>query len=104
MTARNRDHARTDLPAVGGAARHGTPCYSCANEPAVACQECMRAIALMFFGGVARHPEAGTTCRLCEAGAPVYCGACLISAVTEQRQSLRSAGGHADLRVGRDIG
>ncbi len=78
-------------------------CMSCQAAEAVACQECMRAIALMFFGGISRHPEAGTDCQLCEAGAVAYCGDCFVSATVDYRRALREQSSYRDIRVGRDI-
>jgi hypothetical protein len=46
----------------------------------------------MWFGAIARHPEQGTGCQLCEAGPAALCGDCFIQAVTERREQLRSAG------------
>jgi hypothetical protein len=66
-------------------------CAGC-DAPAVACQECVRAIALKWFGAIARHPETGTNCQLCEHGPAVYCPACFISKVIGYRTVLRQAG------------
>jgi hypothetical protein len=62
------------------------------NQQATVCQECMRALALMWWGGIARHPEAGTDCRLCEEGLACYCGEHLVSQVVEYRRGLRGVG------------
>ena len=63
-------------------------CAGC-GAPAVACQECVRAIALQWFGGIARHPDTGTDCRLCEQGAAVYCGNCFVTETAGYRTALR---------------
>lgn len=68
-------------------------CAGC-GAPAVACQECVRALALQWFGAIARHPEIGTNCQLCEHGPAVYCPACFINQVTGYRSLLRQAGTH----------
>jgi hypothetical protein len=62
------------------------------QAPATVCQECVRAIALKWFGAVARHPETGTDCQLCEQGHAAYCGHCFISAVAGYRTVLLNAG------------
>ncbi len=67
-------------------------CAGCDASPAVACQECVRAIALQWFGAIARHPETGTDCVLCEQGHAVYCPACFIDQVVSYRTVLRQAG------------
>ena len=66
-------------------------CVGC-GKPAVVCQECVRAIALQWFGAIARHPETGTDCRLCEHGHAVYCGDCFVSEAAGYRIVLRQAG------------
>ena len=80
-----------------------TECQTCRAEPAVACRECVRAVALMFFGGITRHPESGTDCALCEAGAPAYCPTCFVTETVAYRTGLRDQSGYTDIRVGRDI-
>jgi hypothetical protein len=77
-------------------------CTSCHESPATVCRECVRAIALMFFGGISRHPVHGADCKTCEAGAPTYCGDCAVDAIVEQRTMLRDHAGYTDIRVGRD--
>jgi hypothetical protein len=52
----------------------------------------MRALAIMWWGGIARHPETGTDCQLCKAGLASYCGEHLVSQVTEYRRGLRAVG------------
>jgi hypothetical protein len=74
-------------------------CLGC-EKRAVACQECVRAIALQWFGAVARHPEAGTGCQLCEQGHADYCGDCFVEQVTVYRTMLRQA----DVRIGEPAG
>jgi hypothetical protein len=64
----------------------------CCPAPATVCPECVRAIALQWFGAVARHPETGTDCRLCEHGHATYCASCFIAQVTDRRAALRQAG------------
>jgi hypothetical protein len=66
-------------------------CAAC-GASAVACQECVRAIALQWFGAIARHPETGTNCVLCEQGPAVYCPACFIEHVAGYRSLLRRSG------------
>lgn len=63
----------------------------------------MRAIALMSFAGISRHPEQGTDCRLCEAGASAYCPGCFVDAVVDYRKTLREQAGYTDIRWTRDI-
>jgi hypothetical protein len=66
-----------------------TVCRSCAERPAVVCDECRRALALLDhpggFASIARHPEQGTDCRLCERGAAELCVECLCQAVLDAR-------------------
>jgi len=45
----------------------------------------------MHFGAIARHPEAGTDCILCEDGEPAYCGDCFVDQVALHRAALRDA-------------
>ena len=78
-------------------------CQTCRTQPAVVCQECMRAVALMFFGGITRHPESGTGCPLCEAGMPTYCPTCFVTETVTYRRGLREHSGYTDIQVGRDI-
>jgi hypothetical protein len=66
-------------------------CLRC-SAPATVCSECMRATALMWFGGIARHPESGTDCRLCEQGGATYCGNCFVDEVASYRTALVEAG------------
>lgn len=58
----------------------------------MASPECVRAIALQRLGAVARHPETGTDCALCEHGPAVYCAECFINQVAEYRTTLRRNG------------
>jgi hypothetical protein len=64
-------------------------CARCAARPAIACDECRRALALVDrgtgFGGTARHPEQGTDCRLCNRGAVELCCECRCESVLELR-------------------
>lgn len=66
-------------------------CVRC-SALATVCAECMRATALMWFDGIARHPEAGTDCKLCEQGLASYCGNCFVEEVASYRAVLRDAG------------
>lgn len=66
-------------------------CVRC-SAPATVCTECMRASALMWFGGIARHPESGTDCKLCAQGPATYCGNCFVDEVASYRSALREAG------------
>lgn len=66
-------------------------CVRC-QAPATVCPECVRAIALQWFGAIARHPETGTDCQLCQQGHATYCGDCFIGEVTSYRTVLRQAG------------
>ena len=87
--------------------RDAPACSACSQAPASVCRECVRAVALMFFGGIARHPEQGAGCALCEAGEPEYCGNCFVAASVEQRTLLREHAGYTGanaISVGRDIG
>jgi len=62
-----------------------TLCLRCQQRPAVAFDERRRALAMLDrpsgFGSIARHPEQGTDCRLCEQGAPELCVECLCTHV-----------------------
>lgn len=73
---------------------HHEPALSCAScpAPAAVCPECVRAIALQWFGDVARHPETGTGCQLCHQGQAVYCGRCFVGQVVGYRAVLLKAG------------
>jgi hypothetical protein len=66
-------------------------CVSC-QVPAAVCPECVRAIALKWFGAVARHPETGTDCRLCQQGHASYCERCFVEEVAGYRTALLKAG------------
>ena len=63
----------------------------------------MRALAIMSFGGISRHPEMGTRCRVCEAGEPSYCAGCLVDQVVEYRATLRERTGRSDIHWQRDL-
>ena len=77
----------------------------CGNAAAV-CSECVRALALKWWGGIARHSHGGyanSTCVLCEIGAPAYCPEHALAAVTRQRSALREDGapiGEPDFALG----
>jgi len=64
-------------------------CTACGEHPAVACDECRRALACLDrpagFGSIARHPEQGTGCGLCEQGDPELCVDCLCPRVLDAR-------------------
>ncbi|MGH3266260.1 MAG: hypothetical protein ACRDNS_30185 [Trebonia sp.] len=66
-------------------------CVRC-RAPAAVCQECVRATALKWFGAVARHPETGTGCQLCENGHASFCRHCFVGEVIGYRTALRRAG------------
>lgn len=68
----------------------GRGCVRC-SAPATVCAECLRATALMWFGGIARHPESGTDCKLCARGPAGYCGNCFVEEVASYRAALREA-------------
>lgn len=85
----------------------------CRHE-AVVCDECVRALALMFFGGIARHPEererGDDGCALCEVGPRWWCAGCAIGGehgVVARRAALRKLKeyrtGPLAIRLGRDI-
>jgi hypothetical protein len=63
------------------------------DREAIVCSECVRALALKWWGGIARHSEA-QTCKLCGQGTAVLCGDHAIRAVELQRDMLRSQGVH----------
>jgi hypothetical protein len=70
------------------------PEVECLARPVV-CSECVRALALEWWGGIARHAhgDPGTaTCVLCELGAAAYCAPHFLAAVTSQRRALRANG------------
>lgn len=66
-----------------------TLCIACQQRPAVVCDECRRALALLDhpfgFSSIARHPEQGTDCRLCERGSAKLCVECLCQRVLDAR-------------------
>ena len=66
-------------------------CVRC-PAPATVCHECVRAIALQWFGAVARHPETGTDCQLCQHSHATYCGRCFVAEVASYRAALLKAG------------
>ncbi len=61
--------------------------------PALVCDECRRACALKWFGGISRHPESGLGCLLCEDGPPSWCGDHFVWAVASYREQLRTETG-----------
>jgi hypothetical protein len=65
------------------------------DKPAVVCSECVRALALKWWGSIARHGEdvvGDRRCELCELGQPSYCGDHAIAAIVRQRGALREGG------------
>lgn len=74
-----------------GADEVAQECVRC-SAPATVCTECIRATALMWFGGIARHPELGTDCKLCAQGTASYCGNCFVVEVASYRLALQEAG------------
>lgn len=64
-------------------------CRSCDIYPAVACDECRRALALLDrpagMASISRHPEQGADCHLCHHGLSELCVDCLCREVLEAR-------------------
>lgn len=50
----------------------------------------------MWFGAIARHPEQGSGCQLCEAGPARLCGDCFVTLVASYRALLRAHGHPVD--------
>jgi hypothetical protein len=93
-TAGTPEHAHPLSPAaVPPSTQPDDLCSNCRAHPATVCRECVRALALMWFGAIARYPEHGIDCLICEQGRPEYCGECFVAEVSEYRALLR-AGGH----------
>jgi hypothetical protein len=73
-------------------------CVNCSTTaapgaPATVCDECVRAIALKWWGAIARHgTDSDHKCELCEIGHPGYCGDCAVDAVQAHRACLRETG------------
>ncbi len=69
-----------------------TICVRCQQHAVLLCQECRRALALIDqpsgFGAIARHPEAGRDCRICEHGAAAYCPECFCQETLAHRRAL----------------
>ena len=63
-------------------------CVTCHQRPPRVCDECLRAVAMQWWGGIARHDQ-GATCVLCERGEALYCAEDFFDAVTERRAWLR---------------
>jgi hypothetical protein len=70
----------------------------CRRAPAV-CDECVRALALQWWGAIARHPEelelGDARCLLCEQGPARWCERCAIAGhhgVENRREQLRAGG------------
>jgi len=74
-------------------------CVHC-GAAATVCPGCVRAIALQWFGAVARHPETRTDCQLCQRGPASYCGSCFITETVRYRNLLLQAG----TRIGEPAG
>jgi hypothetical protein len=71
-------------------------CVTCRQQgrshEALACDECKRAIALQWWGAVARH-EQDATCVLCEQGEAAYCPEHFFEEVVEHRRRIQGMGG-----------
>ena len=76
---------------AGSMAAPSRECVRCSAR-AVVCAECMRATALMWFDGIARHPESGIDCKLCARGLATYCGNCFVEEVASYRAALGESG------------
>jgi hypothetical protein len=61
------------------------------DRDAIVCAECVRALALKWWGGIARHSEE-LTCLLCGQGTAVLCGDHAVAAVLVHRQMLVDQG------------
>lgn len=77
-------------------------CLVCHRLPAVACDECRRALTLFAeqpmptrpgepvpFDCISRHPESGTDCNLCLRGRADLCGTCLLEGALQHRTLIR---------------
>jgi hypothetical protein len=65
------------------------------RRAAEVCDECVRALALQWWGAISRHSEAGDGCVLCARGLATWCAACALSGehgVIARRQGLREGG------------
>ena len=68
------------------------------DQQAVICWECVRALAFMWWGAIARHGEGVSSkarCLLCEVGRAESCARCAIlgeNGVVEYRKQLRAWG------------
>lgn len=87
-----RSGRRQECQATAAGEGGAYQCTRCMAKPAEVCHECVRALALKWFGAIARHPEAGIDCRICEAGLPQFCGDCFVVEVAEYRALLRAQG------------
>jgi hypothetical protein len=71
-------------------------CNEQCGRPAVVCDECRRALALLDgragFASISRHPEGGRGCRLCAAGDPEWCVEDLLAQALRYRAELLGAG------------
>lgn len=59
------------------------PCRICTTDRALVSEECVRAIALMFFGWIALLPKAGTSCLLCHGVRLPTAGDAVVNAVSQ---------------------
>ncbi len=68
-----------------------TRCIACEARPALVCDECRRALCLLDrpfgFASIARHPQSGRDCRLCESGEASLCVECLCRLVLDARKA-----------------
>src|SRR5215471_15837600 len=73
------------------------PCCVCRHSAAVACRECVRALALFgentppgeWWSVINRHSDAGTDCKMCHQGLATYCGTCLLIEALSHRHLVR---------------
>lgn len=57
------------------------------------CRECVRAIALQWWGAIARHPaDVGPRCELCNLGRAEVCAEHFLEDVAEHRARMRELG------------
>jgi hypothetical protein len=67
------------------------------------CDECVRAAALLDWSAIARHPEAGTDCVLCNRGRGVHEASDFVLEVLERRPgAIGFAMAIAEWRAGED--
>jgi hypothetical protein len=72
------------------------PCCVCRHSAAVACRECVRALALFgensggeWWSCINRHPDHGNDCKMCHQGLAAYCGTCLLIEALSHRHLVR---------------